>query len=158
MGYDTAVIAAVAEALAAEGIHVDVGAHENIPYVDGTMVITIVGIGAVAGDSRDSARAADDATLVNGTLSIAARFGRHGVRANCIVHAIPAPGTEQAIRNSTLLPRVCQVDDVISTAIFLASDDASFVTGQIVRVVGGLFSHIPHYAYMMSTGSTTTKS
>jgi NAD(P)-dependent dehydrogenase (short-subunit alcohol dehydrogenase family) len=34
--------------------------------------------------------------------------------------------------------RLCSVEDVAGTAVFLASDEAAFITGQAVNVTGGL--------------------
>ena len=45
-----------------------------------------------------------------------------------------------------LTPRVGQPEDIARAVLFLVSDAASFVTGQIVNVDGGILSHAPPVA------------
>jgi 3-oxoacyl-[acyl-carrier protein] reductase len=80
------------------------------------------------------------------TQDVAAQAGPHGIRANCI-----APETILTERNDQLIPQAQQrvlVDqhplrrlgtpqDVAHTAVFLASDDAAWITGIIIDVAGG---------------------
>lgn len=82
--------------------------------------------------------------------SLAREWGPHGVTVNCIgpVAGSPAlltafernPALQQAIEARTPLGRVGDItDDIGSVALFLASDDSAFVTGQTIICDGGSF-------------------
>jgi NAD(P)-dependent dehydrogenase (short-subunit alcohol dehydrogenase family) len=81
------------------------------------------------------------------TRSWAQEFGPHNIRVNAI-----APGLIQTdfseflwkddkrrgqYEHSTPLGRIGQVEEVAGMALYLASDESSFVTGQIMAVDGG---------------------
>jgi len=86
------------------------------------------------------------------TRSLANEWGRHGVRVNSI-----APGffptalsqklwaqkkmQEWALQN-TPLGKLGDVKDLVGAAVFLASDAAAFITGQTIRVDGGVTAGI----------------
>jgi NAD(P)-dependent dehydrogenase (short-subunit alcohol dehydrogenase family) len=113
----------------------------------------ILNIGSVSGLGAfgDPAYSAAKAGLINLTENIAVRYGRHGVRANAI-----APGTvltplweERVAKDPTLLSRLAewyplrrlgQPADVAHAVLFLASDEASWITGIALRVDGGLLA------------------
>lgn len=101
--------------------------------------------------------AASKAAIVSLTRSAAAALGPYGIRVNGIAPGvIPTPMTEgiaQAraeIRGSTkeamfamfepltALKRLGTPEEVASAALFMASDDSSYVTGQTLEVCGGL--------------------
>jgi 3-oxoacyl-[acyl-carrier protein] reductase len=82
--------------------------------------------------------------------SLAREWGQHGVTVNCIgpVAGSPAllsafdrnPALQRAIEARTPLGRVGDItQDVGSVALFLSSDDSSFVTGQTIICDGGSF-------------------
>ena len=47
---------------------------------------------------------------------------------------------------NTLTPRLGQHEDIAEAVVFLASDAAAFITGQILSVDGGLLAHHPAMA------------
>jgi 3-oxoacyl-[acyl-carrier protein] reductase len=115
-------------------------------------VINIGSVAATVGFADDAAYCASKGAVLALTRQMALDYSRRGVRVNCI-----APGfieTEQmrvyleshadpAARRAGLdalhpIGRVGQPAEVAAVAAFLASDDASFVTGAEVAVDGGL--------------------
>ena len=47
-------------------------------------------------------------------------------------------------------------EDLANTVLFLTSDESAYITGHVIRVDGGQLAHLPHYAYSIDTGMTTT--
>ncbi len=76
----------------------------------------------------------------------AIEYGPAGVRVNCIAaHLIETPMTAgifqnrlvvEAVRQQTPLGRMGSVDDIANAALFLASDEAAYISGQTIRVDG----------------------
>lgn len=114
---------------------------------------SIVNIASVNGMSAlgNEAYSAAKAGVINLTQGIAVRYGGHGIRCNAI-----APGTirtpiwEKRIARDPVvfqrlvrwypLGRVGEPDDIANAAMFLASDEASWITGTVLRVDGGLLA------------------
>ena len=110
---------------------------------------SIINITSVAGIRAwsDAAYAASKAGIIGLTQTVAAEYGRHGIRANAI-----APGavytpmvawqlSEEAReirRESTLLGTEGTAWDVAWAAVYLASDEARWVTGVLLPVDGGV--------------------
>ena len=78
--------------------------------------------------------------------SWAKEFGRKKLRANAIApgfiktdmtHVLPEKVVESVLEN-TPLRSMGEASDVADTALFLASDMSKFITGQVIRVDGGL--------------------
>lgn len=88
------------------------------------------------------------AALVRASQRLAMELGPHGIRVNVIVpgfiHSKAGPLPEYVrARFAPLaaLKRTGVVDDVARVALFLASDDARFITGQTLVVDGGIRMH-----------------
>jgi NAD(P)-dependent dehydrogenase (short-subunit alcohol dehydrogenase family) len=85
------------------------------------------------------------AGLIGFGRSVARDYGKYNIRVNVLcpgpiqVADSPRPGDpEYATRvNNTLLHRVGEPDEVASAALFLASDEASFITGAVLPIDGG---------------------
>jgi NAD(P)-dependent dehydrogenase (short-subunit alcohol dehydrogenase family) len=113
----------------------------------------IVNIASVNGLAYvgNEAYSAGKAAMINLTQSIAVRYGHYGVRCVAI-----APGSiattawqERVEREPDVferlvkwypLRRVGTPEDVANAALFLASDEASWITGTVLRVDGGLLA------------------
>jgi meso-butanediol dehydrogenase/(S,S)-butanediol dehydrogenase/diacetyl reductase len=113
----------------------------------------IVNIASVNGLAYmgNEAYSAGKAAMINLTQSIAVRYGRYGVRCNAVAPgSIATPAWRERIEREPdvlerlvkwyPLGRVGTPDDVASAALFLASDDAAWITGTVLRVDGGLLA------------------
>lgn len=113
-----------------------------------------------AGASQYAAYCASKFGVIGLTQSVALEFARQGIRVNAICPGVVFTGLwdeqlEDYARKRSLsvdqvrpyledkvpMGRLCTVEDVAGTAVFLASDDAAFITGQAVNVTGGLVMH-----------------
>ncbi len=84
------------------------------------------------------------------TSGLARELGPSGVRVNAIspgvvetdmVRTFMTPQVRERVLTRFPLGRLATVDDVARMALFLASDEAAFVTGQTVAVDGGFLSN-----------------
>jgi NAD(P)-dependent dehydrogenase (short-subunit alcohol dehydrogenase family) len=119
----------------------------------------IITVGSTAGiqGSVTNQRAAHSAAkggVIALTRQLAAEGARHGIRAVCISPGmIATEGSREnllapdhpmrAIADSIPLGRLGTPDDIAATAVFLASDEASYITGANVVVDGGWSSVLP---------------
>jgi len=93
-----------------------------------------------------AAYASSKAGLEYATQIAALEYGPDNVRVNCIAaHLIETPMTAghfenklaiQAIKNQTPLGRMGHVDDIANAALFLASAESSYISGETIRVDG----------------------
>lgn len=109
-------------------------------------IVNISSTAGLDGNSGKSAYGASKAALIAMTKSVAAELGNQGIRANCIAPGITE--TEmlstmpdyivEAVKNDVDLKRVGKPEDIADTAVFLLSDLSSYITGQVIRVDGGM--------------------
>ncbi len=133
----------------------------------GGSIINTTSNSALAGDLSLTAYAAAKGGLNTLTLSVATAFGKQGIRCNAVSPAhiespslasnVPAEVVEM-LRSQCLTPDLGKPQDVANLVLFLASEESSFVTGQILRVDGGALSHLAHVAQLRDSGRTTNRS
>lgn len=120
----------------------------------GGSIVTIASGSAFAGTSARTAYAASKAGVVALTKYVAASYGHRGVRCNCVSPGLVLTPSAQANLTDAqradylqhhLVPRLGEPADVASMVSFLLSEASSFITGEVVRVDGGLLSHQPAF-------------
>ena len=118
-----------------------------IPQKNG-VVVSIASIGGMGGWPMRSAYNAAKAGLIVLTEVLATEWAQHNIRLNCISPSVTRTDMmETLIRqgavtldkyaNRTPMGRVAEVSEVAEVALFLASDRASYITGENLRVDGG---------------------
>ena len=120
-----------------------------LPLKSGS-IVNIASIEGLEGTEGGSSYNASKGGVVMLTKSIAIDYGRRGIRVNCICPgAIDTPMLRSIIdpdgmasytermREEHLLGRFGQASEVAAAVAFLASDDASFITGHALVVDGG---------------------
>ena len=109
-------------------------------------IISLSSVAGVMGNAGQSNYAASKAGLIGMTKSVARELARKNVTANCI-----APGfivtemtnklpdvVKEGAKEAIPLRRFGSVDDVAKAVSFLASDEAGYITGQVLCVDGGM--------------------
>ncbi len=109
-------------------------------------IINISSVSARIGGRGQANYAASKAGLERLTEVLALELGRKGVTANCVAPGVMDAGMSERIRaehgeellKAIPLRRYGKPEEVASAVAFLASDDAGYINGQVIRVDGGL--------------------
>jgi len=109
-------------------------------------IVNITSVAGIGGNPGQANYASAKAGIIGLTKTVAKELGSRGITCNAVapgfVHteltaSLPPELVQQAV-DRTPLARVGRVEDMAAAAAFLASDDAAFITGQVVAVDGGL--------------------
>mgnify|MGYP001605618281 CR=1 FL=1 len=111
-------------------------------------IVNIASVNALMGLGEEGYSAAK-AGIISLTQNIAVRYGEHGIRANAICPGsiqtptwAPVldkdPNLFERLAKWYPLKRIGQPEEVAAAVLFLASDEASFITGTTLVVDGGL--------------------
>lgn len=109
-------------------------------------IVHISSVSAWADDSAQLEYAVSKAAINCATKKMAAELGAYGIRVNAVAPGLIetkmlAEANEDAVeqlKNSTYMKHIGQPENVASMVAYLASDEANYVTGQIIRVDGGM--------------------
>ncbi|MBW1805017.1 MAG: glucose 1-dehydrogenase [Deltaproteobacteria bacterium] len=118
-------------------------------------IVTIGSDAGRMGNPMEAPYSAAKGGVIAFTKTIAREFGRANITANCVcpgitetplaeemISAIPekekALKMMETVKKVTPMGRLAQPEDVAGAVIFFASDDSSFVSGQVLSVSGGL--------------------
>lgn len=109
----------------------------------------IIGVTSVVGSTGNPGQAnycASKSGMIGFTKSVALEVATRGITANCVAPGfIETPMTEaltdkqkEALKQRIPVGRAGQSDEIAAAVLYLASDEAAYVTGQTVHVNGGM--------------------
>lgn len=125
-----------------------VAAKAVLPYMveqQGGSIINISSMWGQVGASCEVAYSASKAALIGFTKALAKEMGGAGINVNCICPGVIATDMIASfdadaiadLEAETPLGRIGVPEDVAETAAFLAGEESSFITGQVIGVNGG---------------------
>lgn len=109
-------------------------------------IINISSVVGVAGNAGQTNYAASKAGIIGFTKSLAKEIGSRNIQVNAVAPGfIETQMTEvlndtvrEEVLKSIPLKRMGNVEDVANVVKFLASDDSSYITGQVINIDGGM--------------------
>ncbi|WP_146264677.1 SDR family oxidoreductase, partial [Stenotrophomonas maltophilia] len=114
----------------------------------GSLVFVGTFVGHTVGFPGMAAYASSKAGVIGLSQVIAAEYGARGVRSNVLLpggtdtemgrQAAPTDDARDFVRSLHALKRMAEPEEIANAALFLASDESSFVTGTAMRVEGGV--------------------
>jgi 2-hydroxycyclohexanecarboxyl-CoA dehydrogenase len=121
----------------------------------GGKVVSIASDAGRVGSSGEAPYSACKGGLIALTKTLARELANKGIRLNCVCPGVTETGMleqfmqgagdpeklREAFRRAVPLGRLGKPEDIAGAVLFLASDDADFITGQTISVSGGLTMH-----------------
>ena len=109
-------------------------------------IVNITSVAGLAGNAGQTNYSASKAGLIGFTKSLAKEVGGRNITVNAVAPgfvptdltaALPKNLLDDAIK-ATPLGRLGTIEDVAYAVVFLASDEAAYITGQVLSVDGGM--------------------
>lgn len=106
-------------------------------------IVNVVSLSGIKGLPGQTNYSASKAGVIGATKALAQEIGRRGVTVNCVapgfIETEMTEGIEEAnFRNIIPMQRFGEADEVAEAVMFLASKGASYITGEVINVNGGL--------------------
>lgn len=117
----------------------------------GGSIVNISSVGALRAHHRGMPYDVTKGAVNAMTLAMAVDLGEHGIRVNAVGPGVththlserrPDPEADRETAHRIPLRRPGTVDDVAAVVAFLASDEAAYVTGQVLYVDGGITAQL----------------
>ena len=139
-----------------------------LPYMlkneNGGSIVNIGSMASINGDISSTAYACAKAGVDMLTKSVALQYGKKGIRCNCVRPGLIVtpendahvpPFVKDIFLSNIMVNRYGCPEDIGHLCVYLASDESSYVTGQVMTVDGGLNSHVPTVAQFKSLNKRT---
>lgn len=116
----------------------------------GGSIVNLASMGGKVGSPGQAHYAASKAAVISLTRVAAMELGAHGIRVNCICPGYVLTEMGASTRTPEMvagwsamspLGRCAEPDDVADAALYLASDQSRYVTGDALNVTGGMWMH-----------------
>ena len=113
---------------------------------NGSKIINIGSLSGEYGGPRTPSYAAAKAGVMSMTHCLARFLGKKKICVNCLSPGVigneftaktMSKDVKKIVNNLILLKRFGKIEDLVGTAVFLASEDANYITGQTISVNGG---------------------
>lgn len=109
-------------------------------------IINISSVSGIAGNIGQSAYSGSKAAVIGMTKTVAKEAAAYGIRVNAVAPGFIEVGMSSQISDKLremlvqqiLMKRQGKGEEVAKTVAFLASDDAGYITGQVIEVNGGM--------------------
>ena len=109
-------------------------------------IINFCSVSGLDMNAGNAAYGASKAAIASVTRTMAKELAKAGIRVNAIAPGFVetdmnkqiSPNYMEAMLQQIALGRIAKPDEVAQAVVFLASDDSSYMTGQIIRVDGGI--------------------
>ncbi|MBL0310175.1 MAG: 3-oxoacyl-ACP reductase FabG [Bacteroidetes bacterium] len=108
-------------------------------------IVNIVSLSGIKGLPGQVNYAASKAGVIAASKSLAQEVGRKGITVNCVAPGFIKTEMTEGIEEKqfrTIIPvqRFGEAEEVADTVLFLASKGASYITGEVINVNGGLYT------------------
>lgn len=112
----------------------------------GGRIINISSVSGVMGNAGQANYCASKAGIIGLTKSVARELGSRGITSNCVAPGfiktemtdVLSEDVKQSMGEQIPLKRFGETRDIAEAVAFLASDSASYITGQVLQVDGGM--------------------
>ena len=109
-------------------------------------IVNITSISAFDGEPGQIEYVSSKAALIGATKKLASELGNFNIRVNAVAAGVINTGVsasmeeklKESVINRTVMKRLGKPEEVADVTAFLASDLSSYMTGQVLRVDGGL--------------------
>ncbi|MPQ43899.1 3-oxoacyl-[acyl-carrier-protein] reductase [Clostridium tarantellae] len=109
-------------------------------------IINLTSVVGVVGNAGQANYAASKAGVIGLTKSLAKEFGARGINVNAVapgfiktdMTAVLSDTIKEEVAKNVPLKKLGEPEDIANLVAFLASDSASYITGQVINVDGGM--------------------